>query len=386
MKEVSPIAASDTRLAIADIADRDARCHVVHVVEPFSAGIVESISRILHALPPDRFRVTLLHSMRPETPANYRERLPAHVETIRWNAAREINPAADLRALAELWRHLRTLQPNVVHAHSSKAGVLARLACRLLGYRCIYSPRAFSFLRLDVPARKRRLYRTIERFGARLGAVTVGASQSELELARELGGRSRLIRNMIDVDSVRDAVDRHRASASTRFTTGISGRLSPQKNVPLFMRIAGLCPEIDFVWIGGDAAELDATEVPPNVRFTGWLPRERVLGEVAGLDALVQTSLWEGLPISVLEAMALEKPVVAFPAVGNRDVVEDGANGFLCSDAEEFADRLRQLAGDAELRRTMGAKSLEILRRDYNSAINAGQWRDLYLEIAGREA
>ena len=85
--------------------------------------------------------------------------------------------------------------------------------------------------------------------------------------------------------------------------------------------------------------------------------------------------------------MALEKPIVAYPAVGNVDLVEDGANGRLCRDPDAFVAALRELAELPDLARAMGRRSLELVSRDYDAQRNVPQWRALYEELAaGRPA
>lgn len=360
--------------------------HVAHVVEAFSSGIVESVSRITHGLPADRFRVSIVHSTRTETPADFRARFPDHVQFVPWTAAREIDVKSDLGAMRELRRILRALRPQIVHGHSAKGGALVRLLAPVLDAACVYSPRGFPFLRLDVSPGRRRLFRVIERVLARTGALTVAASESELALARGLGGRSRLICNMVDVAGLRASAAPPPRPDGEPVRVGTVGRISPQKNFPLFASIAARCPDMRFVWVGGGEVEAGRA-VPPNVEITGWISRDRVLETLAGFDIYLQTSLWEGLPIAVLEAMALEKPIVAYPAVGNVDLVQDGANGRLCRDLESFVAALRELAELPDMARAMGRHSLERVTLDYDARRNVPQWRALYEELAaGRPA
>jgi glycosyltransferase involved in cell wall biosynthesis len=108
------------------------------------------------------------------------------------------------------------------------------------------------------------------------------------------------------------------------------------------------------------------------------LPREAVLARVSRAQVFCQTSLWEGLPIALLEAMALGLPVLAWPAVGNRELVVEGETGYTCRTAEEFATRLRALADDPGRRAALGAAGRARIVRQHDAAVVALQWASIY--------
>jgi len=94
-----------------------------------------------------------------------------------------------------------------------------------------------------------------------------------------------------------------------------------------------------------------------GVDVTGWQERDKALDRLADLDVYVQTSLWEGMPIAVIEAQVAGIPAVVTDVVGNRDVVEDGVTGFVVANPREMYERVAQLSKDPDLRYKMGAEA-----------------------------
>lgn len=131
-----------------------------------------------------------------------------------------------------------------------------------------------------------------------------------------------------------------------KFIVGTIGVLHEQKNPSGFNEIALKMPDVDFIWIGN--GELANQITAPNVTITGWVStREELLSKTSTFDVYMQVSLWEGLSIAILEAMALGKPVVASNIVGNKDSVEDGKTGYLINTTDDAVLAIRKLQDDS---------------------------------------
>jgi glycosyltransferase involved in cell wall biosynthesis len=319
---------------------------VMHVVESLGGGVFTSVLQIVNALPAQGFEVVLAFDRRPETPADMEARVDPAVRLVPLPMATPISPGRDLLALGRLYRLMRRERPDVVQLHSSKAGALGRAAARFAGVRSVYySPRGFAFLREDVSAARRGLYRFAERAAARFGGTVVACSHSELEAARTVTKRATVIPNAIDLGPIDSALAQRPKAArdDDRVIVAISGRIAPQR--PGRAR---------FMWVGGGDTAPELAEA--GIEVTGWLDRDQALGVLASqVDIYLHSSRWEGLPLAVLEAMALSKPVVATDVIGNRDAVQAGETGFLANDAEALAGHVVRLIDDAALRASVGA-------------------------------
>ena len=100
--------------------------------------------------------------------------------------------------------------------------------------------------------------------------------------------------------------------------------------------------------------------------IAGWLPRAGVYAELAMVDIFVLPSLWEGMPLALIEAQVAGLPAVVSNVVGNRDVVIDGETGFVCDSDQEFITKTRLLIDDADLRLKMGQAAREMAAKRFS--------------------
>jgi glycosyltransferase involved in cell wall biosynthesis len=235
---------------------------------------------------------------------------------------------------------------------------------------------------LDVSPRMRRAYYLFEKILSRFGGTIVACGGTEYEHALKIG-KAILINNGVDMELVDKIIaEEPQSRRLPRPLIGTSGRISYQKNPGLFRALAESFPQADWVWIGeGEMrGELDASETPIDV--TGWKSREETMRLVSGFDIYVQTSSWEGMPISILEAMALGKPVVATAIVGNKDLVKDGVTGFLGSDLAQLKNGIERLIADPELLRAQGIRGRERVLAEFDAKRKIEEWSALYRSIA----
>lgn len=176
------------------------------------------------------------------------------------------------------------------------------------------------------------------------------------------------------------------------------GRICYQKNPALFNQIAETMPDVRFLWIGD--GELKDELSAENVEISGWVDRKTALTKSMSADVFVLTSLWEGLPISLLEAMYMKKPCVVSNVIGNHDVIHNGENGFVCDKPSEFVEAIRNIQRDmsgqafegelgaasvypkavvtGESRRLV-AKAYEDVLEKYNTQVMARSYAEIYV-------
>lgn len=327
--------------------------HIMHVVESFAAGTLSVVQAMCNRQVEDGHRVTLCYSLRVETPADWRSHIDARVECLPLPMRRRPAPLSDLAALWRLTGFVRRLQPDIVHLHSSKAGAIGRLASLMLPRpRWYFSPHGLSFLQSAQPGHVHRGFLLLETL-LRVPRVTyIACSVSEAALIeKHLQRSAHVVNNGIDVSAVPV-----RGQDGMPLRVGTVGRVSLARNPELFARIARRMRRADlhFVWIGGGAAADEEQLRAAGVELSGWLDRPAAMALLATLDIYVQPSLWEGMPIAVLEAMACGLPVVASDVVGNRDLVRQGLNGMLADSEQAFVNAIEHLAAVPMLRHRLG--------------------------------
>jgi glycosyltransferase involved in cell wall biosynthesis len=274
---------------------------------------------------------------------------------------RPIRPWRDLAGLVELSRLLHRERPQIVHASSSKAGVLGRLAAAATRVPIrFFTVHGWAFSAYS--GLSSLFYRVADRLMAPLTTVTICVSENELAAGLEAGTcsleRSVVIRNAVDVAAAPRS--RHHRAVPRLIAVG---RLKAPKDFLTLIRAFAALPEGSFegflVGEGPDRAGIEAEirrlGLEGHVLLAG--ERSDVRALLADSDVFVLSSRSEGLPVSVLEAMAAELPVVASDVGGLRELVVDGQTGLLVpsGDAQALATALDRLIEDRDLRRTLGA-------------------------------
>ncbi|MDR3412234.1 MAG: glycosyltransferase [Formivibrio sp.] len=329
---------------------------IVHVVEAFGAGTLSMVSAMANCQSQAGHAVTVIHSVREETPDNWRALFDTHIEFIQLPMIRAINPRSDWRATRMLMTELKRIMPDVVHLHSSKAGALGRLASLLYpGPRWFFSPHGLSFLQHAEGRMKNAVFLLIEKILARIPVTFIACSPSEAEQIRaNLSQNVIVVNNAIDLAAIPPALGNDNI-----VRIGTVGRVALARNPELFASIASALhgKGIEFVWIGGgdEAGETALKRV--GVKLSGWVDRAEALRQLATLDIYIQTSRWEGLPVAVIEAMAAGLPVVATNVVGNRDLVKDGKTGWLANNCDDFLAHLAPLIANRAERHRLGAQA-----------------------------
>lgn len=243
-----------------------------------------------------------------------------------------------------------------------------------------YNPHGFSFLKLDDSKIKRFIYKLIEKSAAIINnkCTIVGCSYGEYEEARKLNKNSICINNGIDIRKLEKEVQtvKEKDIDINNLKICTSGRIGFQKNPDLFNEIAKSFPNIQFNWIGD--GELKHKLTSDNIKITGWLKREDVLKEVSNNDIFILPSLWEGLPISLLEAMYLNKVCIVSNVIGNKNVIQNEKNGFVCDDLNQYIEIIKQIQiGKRNLKNISDSAKRDIVD-EYNVDVMTKKYVEIY--------
>lgn len=331
------------------------------------------------------------------------------VKTYSIDMYRALNPVKDMKAVMQAIKIIKKEKPDLVHCHSAKGGVIGRFAAFFTGTKVVYTAHAFSFLSAE-SAKKKQIFLLLEKI-AKLNSYLLACSGSERELGIKVVGfkeKKAFAWNNAVPDANKELTrisQNSRISESSnpvpkdgeRYITSI-GRPSYQKN-PLFMvevahGIHLKHPDIKFYLLGvgfyspmlEDMKKLiHQYDMDETFYLLPWLSHEETLKYVKGSMLYFMTSLYEGLPISVIEAMSLGKAVVASDVLGNKDCVKDGYNGYLLPLEENvFVEKMNELIEDDDKRKEMEKNSRAYFESDFfiNNRIKALE--DIYTEIYNR--
>ncbi len=288
-----------------------------------------------------------------------------------------ISPVRDLRALQEIHAALRDLHPDLVAAHSSKAGILGRLAGWSLRIPVVLTAHGWNFTP-GIPPVQAAVYRQIERFVGPFTSKIITVSEFDRRLALEAGlvAEDRVVTVH---NGMPDVPPRLRADPGrTPVRLVMVARFEPQKDHPTLLRaLAGLQDhpwELDLIGDGVLMGQMKSLAVTLGIGT-----RVRFLGQRMDVDQILATSQvsllatnWEGFPLSILEAMRAGLPVVASSVGGIGEAIRDEETGYLVprGDVQVLRERIARLLTDPTLRVRFGAGG----RTDYEQQFTLGRF------------
>ncbi|NLX12307.1 MAG: glycosyltransferase family 4 protein [Phycisphaerales bacterium] len=316
---------------------------------------------------------------------------------------RALRPLADWRALGELTRILRELNPHIVHTHSSKAGILGRLAARKAGVpKIVHSIHGMSFNRTQ-RFFTRWFYAALERYCARFSDKLIGVADAmaHQSVAAGVAGADKFVTVYSGMLTEwyqpsrydRAAVRRAWAVGPDDIVVGTVARLFTNKGyevlIPAMVEVLKRMPNLFFVWVGDGAMRaeyerrLTSAGIRGRVHLTGLVPPERVAESLAGMDMLVHASQWEGLPRAAVQALLMEKPVISFDIDGAGEVVVPDRTGVLVplNDVHRLAGAIVELAADPVRREHFGRTGREECLRRFDHRVMVEKIDELYQEL-----
>jgi glycosyltransferase involved in cell wall biosynthesis len=382
--------------------------HIVHLITRLIiGGAQENTVLSCEGLAARGHRVVLMTgpTLGPEGSLVERARRGAYAYEEIPDLVRQVSPTHDYRAYRALVRRFRELAPDVVHTHSSKAGVLGRLAAHRAGVPAIvHTIHGMSFNRTQ-SGPTRMAYAMAERFCAKRthALVSVADAMTSQALAAGIGRPEQFstIRSGIETeqfDASRHDGEAVRASwgmARDDVVVGTVARLFPNKGyeqlIEVMSRAVPREPRLRFVWIGDGShraayeTELMRRGLRDRVVLTGLLPPAEIPRVLSGIDVLAHTSQWEGLPRAVVQALLMGKPAVSFAIDGAPEVVVPGKTGELAAlgDVQAFADHLVGLARDGERRRAYGQAGQALCRHSFDHRVMVQGLERLYGSLRG---
>ena len=361
---------------------------VVQVLYSLEIGGVEKLAVTIGAhLDRKRFRPAICALNRDGMLAAdlVRHDIPYHVL---WRKGLEVG------VLARLYRCFRHEKARVVHTHQFAQLLFSLLPAKACGAKIVHTEHEYYLYRQN--ARARRILKQLTRF---CSAFTVVGPDVARYYTEELGlssSRMDVIPNAVDLDQfcVRGEDPRRRLGLSNEeVVLGVVGRLEPEKDHRTLLRAfqafrarghtARLLVVGDGSLRGQLEAQCRALDIERSVTFLG--PRSDIPEVLAAFDIFVLSSVQEGVPLSVVEAMAAGKPVIATDVGGLRLLVRPSVNGLLVPAADPAAleAAMSKLSANAALRQEMGRRSREIAQESFGLSAMMKRYENLYDSVLG---
>jgi glycosyltransferase involved in cell wall biosynthesis len=373
--------------------------HVCHVITRLIVGgAQENTILTCQGLHERGWRVTLVTGpdAGPEGQLLEEARRTGYDVVVVPSVRRAIRPLSDARSWGDLAELFRKIRPDIVHTHSSKAGIVGRFAARSAKVPIIvHTIHGMSFNRTQ-SWMTQAFYRLLERWAGRSTDCIITVADAMTEQSVEAGiaprDKFRTVYSGMNTDWFQpDHYDRAAIRKSWGFSdehvvVGTIARLfinkGYEKLIPAMAAAAARRPELRFVWVGDGAQRADYEEelrfrgLRDKTHLTGLVPPNDVAKMAAGMDMLVHASQWEGLPRAAVQALLMRVPVISFDIDGAPEVVIPEKTGMLVrlNDVDALADAIVQLGGDEAARKTCGQAGRELCLQRFD-------WRGMVTNI-----
>jgi glycosyltransferase involved in cell wall biosynthesis len=330
------------------------------VTQPTDGGVFQHVAQLCEGL--------ACRGYEPVVAGPFRERpVGLAAEVVRLDLLRAVAPSADTRAVVAAARLVRRLRPALVHAHSSKAGAVARLA-RVAFPRTplVYTPHGYAFAGYFESESERTRYRVVERALAPLASIVLCVCEAERRLAASVGPerRTRFVHNGIGLPPPGVPHPTLTRLSERGPVIGVVTLLRPGKGIETLVdalpEVLAAHPEASVAIAGRGP---DREQLAARARERGVADALHLIGEtagpmplLAGADLFVSASWAESFPYSVLEAMAVGLPVVATDVGGTAEAVVHGETGLMVPprNPQALAGAIRALLDDPCRRRALG--------------------------------
>jgi glycosyltransferase involved in cell wall biosynthesis len=292
---------------------------------------------------------------------------------------RSLNPFFDVLAFLYVFVYILINRMQIVHSHSSKAGILGRWAARFSCVPIIFHTVHGWGFKEDKKSFLNSSYIFLEKMTAQITSRLIAVSANDIRLGLKVGIGDKKKYSLIHCcleSGFADSPEKRSNSVSLKLNmkdkaVGMVACLKPQKNPLDFVKAADLIfqenPDTKFFIVGDGVlreeteSEIKKRKLQDIVFLLGW--RRDIDKIISSWDVILLTSSWEGLPIVLLEAMSLRKPIVAYDVGGVREIVRDKENGFLvsCGDTEGLSRQTSLLLKDPDLCLKMGEAGYRII-------------------------
>jgi len=360
---------------------------IAHIANP-AAGVGVYLEQLVKHTNTKKFDHLVLHN--PKESANDFHFKKTYVIPLR----RQINFIEDVKCLFRIVKTLKSIKPDNIHCHSAKAGVLGRIAGSYLRIPTFYTPHAYSYLSAESKF-KSRYYKLIEKLFRFVNSKTIACSESEyLRTINDLKFKKNKVflwKNSIE-DNFSIDPSEIRLKLPNEFLCSV-GRPSYQKNTKLLvntiLEVKKVIKDIKMVILGvgfysPQLEEINSLinkyDLKDNIILVPWLKRKEVINIISKSKLYVSTSRYEGLPYTILEAMALSKPCVVTNVDGNKDLIQNGFNGLLVKeDAELLAEAIIDLISNNDRLKNMSENTRMVFLENYNIKNSILDLENIYL-------
>jgi len=363
--------------------------HILHSV----GGVDVSLRLILENIDISKFDNIVIHGTNDSEIA-YTDIKNNKIPEFKLPLHRDINVVKDFKCLISTIKILKKYQPDIIHGHSAKGGIIAKLVGYYLKIPVLHTPQAYSYLSASNKL-KRRMFLLVEKLISFKGNKILASSNSERNRAMiEVGypkERALLFNNSILPISNIQSLSIEKTWPDDYICS--VGRPSYQKNIELMLdvleNLKNKNKNIHLVLMGVGyhspnlldiKQKIQNLNLQNNITLLEWTVREDIFNIIKNSVLYISTARYEGLPYSIIESLALGKPIVATDADGNRDLIKENYNGHVIKNEDEkaFSNAVLNLINNEEILNSFSKNSKEFFEKEFNIKKNIKNLEAVY--------
>ncbi|RVT63845.1 glycosyltransferase family 4 protein [Niallia taxi] len=367
---------------------------IVFICEALGGGVRKHLLDLLENLDQSKFNITVIHGTK-RMDTVFTNRI-INMDNIKFypieSMEREINPIKDLVSFIRVFNLLKLIKPDIVHCHSTKAGVLGRFTAKMLKVKCIvYTPHGYIVQNPNINKVKDLIFTNIERVLARgftSRIIHVSKGEEEFSISKNICKRkkSKVIYNGISIIQ-----EDEKYTAEKIFKIVSIARLDYQKNpmesIKIIEELINEFPNIRYTYIGDGEYYNEVVNYVNNnklsdvIKLPGFSDSPSMF--LRDADLFLSSSLYEGLPYSLIEAMAFKLPIVCSKVTGHTELVVDDFNGNLYElhNLDVAIRKIRDIINNPEKQKKMSTNSYCHYTNNFTINKMIKEHEELYLEV-----
>ena len=319
---------------------------IIHIIESTATGTLSAMRGLANSQSNEGNHVTIIYSKRSDTPKELSNLFNPSIDLINIQMSSFFTI---LISFIKIFRFIKKINPDYIFLASSTAGFIGRIAGLFLNKKIkfFYIPHCISYIRKDIGLLKKIIFISLELIASLKKSVIIACSKSELKQIKKYikSSPSFLVENAVTPEYIKLKLNDKRDKNIVTI-----GGIRPQKDPENFAKIAKEVREkdhtISFTWIGDGDNKSKKLLIESGVEVTGWIETTVVKNKLLNSTLYLSTAKWEGMPISILEALACGLPTVAFNCPGNADIIKDRAIGSVFNSNDEAINNILNLIND----------------------------------------
>lgn len=372
---------------------------VAHILNSVG-GVDVSLRLILKNIDSEKFENIVIHG-KNDTSKGFENKDGDKIAAYKLDIIRNINFFKDISALYQGYKVIKKEKPNIIHAHSAKGGVLGRVLGIFLNIPVFYTPQAFSYLSTQNTI-KQKIYLLIEKALKNKNNYILASSKSEMNRAiqevKYPKSNVLLFNNCINPIQI-NQIEETKYYFPQNFICTI-GRPCYQKNIEFMVDVfeevvKSTDCHLVIMGVGLHSDHLQSVKnkisskkLHTKITLIDWIDRDNALNILNKSKLYISTARYEGLPFSIIEAMALKKALVVSDCDGNRDLVEDNRNGFIIKneDKDLFKEKIIELLKNNNKREIFEQESYNLYQSNFNIEKNIIKLEEIYSTVLSKKA